>query len=61
MCHGLAHRVSTFASRNINIKAMNTENTFACISSMLSSESSYRTLLDMINEMDLELTGVSLV
>ena len=56
----MAHRVSTFASRNINIKAMNTENTFACISSMLSSESSYRTLLDMINEMDLELMDISL-
>ena len=40
---------------------MNTDNTFAYISSMIAFEDSYRTLLDMINEMDLELTGVSLV
>ena len=40
---------------------MNTDNTFAYISSIIASEDSYMTLLDMINEMDLELTGVSLV
>lgn len=39
---------------------MNTDNTLAYISSMISSEESYRTLLDIISEMDLELTGVSL-
>ena len=39
---------------------MNTDNTLAYISSMMSSDDSYRTLLDMISEMDLELTGVSL-
>ena len=39
---------------------MNKENTFASISSMISSEASYRTLLDMINEMDLELMDISL-
>ena len=39
---------------------MNTDNTLSYISSMISSDDSYRTLLDMINEMDLELTGVSL-
>ena len=33
---------------------MNTDNTLAFISSMISSEASYRTLVDMINEMDLE-------
>ena len=40
---------------------MNTDNTFAYISSIIASEDSYMTLLDIINEMDLELTGVSLV
>ena len=39
---------------------MNTDNTLSYISSMISSDDSYRTLLDMISEMDLELTGVSL-
>ena len=39
---------------------MNTYNTLAFISSMISSESSYRTLVDMINDMDLELMDVSL-
>ena len=39
---------------------MNTDNTLAFISSMISSESSYRTLVDMINDMDLELMDVSL-
>lgn len=39
---------------------MNTENTLASISAMFSSESSYRTLVDMIDEMDLELMDVSL-
>ena len=41
-------------------KVMNTQNTLAYISSMISSESSYMTLVDMINEMDLELMDVSL-
>ena len=40
---------------------MNTDNTLAYINSMASSEDSYRTLLDMISEMDLEMTGVSFV
>lgn len=39
---------------------MNTENTLSFISSMISSESSYRTLVDMINDMDLELMDISL-
>ena len=37
---------------------MKTENTLSFISSMISSEASYRTLVDMINEMDLELMDV---
>jgi hypothetical protein len=40
---------------------MNTENTLAFIGSMISSEASYRTLVDMINKMDLELMDISLV
>ena len=38
---------------------MNTENTLARISSMISSES-YTNLVDMINEMGLELMDVNL-
>ncbi len=36
---------------------MNTENTLSRISEMLSSESSYLTLVDMINDLDLEFVG----
>ncbi len=39
---------------------MNTNITLSNLSSMFSSEDSYRTLLDMVNEMDLELMGISL-
>ena len=39
---------------------MNTDNTLAFISSMISSEASYKTLVDMINEMDLELMDISM-
>lgn len=39
---------------------MNTDNTLARINSMITSESSYMTLIDMINEMDLELMDISL-
>ena len=38
---------------------MNTDNTLAYISAMISSDESYRTLVDMINEMDLEVMGVT--
>lgn len=37
---------------------MNTDITLSFISSMISSEASYMTLVDMINEMDLELMDV---
>ena len=49
-----------FCINKLNDSIMNTDNTLSYISSMISSEDSYRTLLDMISEMDLELTGVSL-
>ena len=39
---------------------MNTDNALTFISSMISSESSYRTLVDMINDMELELMDISL-
>lgn len=39
---------------------MNTDNALAFISSMLSSETSYRTLVDMIDEMGLELMDVNM-
>lgn len=38
---------------------MNTDNTLAFISTMISSETSYNALVDMINDMDLELMSVS--
>lgn len=38
---------------------MNTDNTLAFISSMISSDSSYKALVDMIDEMDLEIMGIS--
>ncbi|MEE0237139.1 MAG: hypothetical protein UD961_13430 [Bacteroidales bacterium] len=34
---------------------MNTDNTLSFISSMISSETSYRTLVDMIDDMGLEM------
>lgn len=39
---------------------MNTENTIARISEMMSSESYYGSLMDMISDMELELTDVTL-
>ena len=42
-----------------NIMVMNTDNTLSFISSMISSEASYKALVDMINEMDLEIMGVT--
>ena len=41
--------------------AMNTNITLSNLGSMFTSEDSYRTLVDMINEMDLELMDVNLV
>lgn len=38
---------------------MNTDNTLSMIGSMMSSESSYKALLEMIDEMELEVMGVS--
>ncbi len=48
-----------FCIRFKNNTAMNTDNALAYISTMISSESSYKALLEMIDEMDLEIMGVS--
>lgn len=40
---------------------MNTDITLSNLSSMFSSEESFRTLVDMVNEMDLELMDVAFV
>ena len=42
----------------LKIKDMNTDNTLSFISSMISSEASYKTLVDMINDMELEVMDV---
>lgn len=42
----------------LKTKDMNTDNTLAFISSMISSEASYKTLVDMINDMELEVMDV---
>lgn len=39
----------------LKLKDMNTDNTLSFISSMISSETSYRTLVDMIDDMGLEM------
>lgn len=38
---------------------MNTEFTISNLSSMFASETSYKTLVDMINDMDLELMDIN--
>ena len=64
MCYTLAQAPVIFASENkiinLNVKIMNTETTLANISAMFTSEASYRTLVDMINDMELELMDVRL-
>ncbi len=42
-------------------KDMNTDNTLSFISSMISSEASYRTLVDMIDDMGLEVMDFNIV
>ena len=64
MCYTLAQAPVIFASENkiinLNVMVMNTETTLANISAMFTSEASYRTLVDMINDMELELMDVRL-
>ncbi len=58
----LAHAALTFAStktdKQLKFKDMNTTNALSFISSMAASEASYNILMDIINEMDLEVTDV---
>ena len=56
----MAQAGNTFANVNQTTVAMNTNITLSNISSMFSSEESFMTLVDMINEMDLELMDISL-
>lgn len=56
----MAQESNTFATVNQTTIAMNTNITLSNISSMFSSEESFMTLVDMINEMDLELMDISL-
>lgn len=57
MCVLILHQQND--TEHLKHKVMNTENTLARISSMISSES-FMNLVDMINEMDLELMDCSL-
>lgn len=42
------------------LTVMNTDNTLSFISAMIASEASYRTLVDMIDEMGLELMDINM-
>ena len=52
--------INKMKQKHLKHKAMNTNITLSNLSSMFSSEDSYRALVDMINEMDLELMDISL-
>ena len=54
----LHQQIETETLKNI---AMNTNITLSNLGSMFSSEDSYRTLVDMINEMDLQLMDVNIL
>ena len=58
MCFYLC--INKMKLKHLKHKAMNTNITLSNLSSMFSSEDSYRTLVDMINEMDLELMDINL-
>ncbi len=44
----------------LKFRDMNTDNTLSFISSMVSVDPSYKTLVDLINDMDLELKDICL-
>ena len=52
--------INEMKNKHLKHTAMNTNITLSNLSSMFSSEDSYRTLVDMVNEMDLELMDVIL-
>lgn len=57
---GLYLCIDKMKTNHTNHIAMNTENTLAYISSMLSSDASYTAVMDMINDLDLELMDICL-
>ena len=57
---GLYLCINKMKQKHLKHKAMNTNITLSNLSSMFSSEDSYRTLVDMIDEMDLELMDINL-
>ena len=57
---GLYLCINKMKQKPLKLKAMNTNLTISNLSSMFPSDDSYRTLVDMINEMDLELMDINL-
>ena len=57
---GLYLCINKMKKKHLKYKVMNTNINLSNLGSMFSSEDSYRTLVDMINEMDLELMDVTL-
>ena len=59
MCCKMAHMSNIFASTKqinlLNSIVMNTDNALAFLSSLTSSDASYRTLIEMIDDMGLEI------
>ena len=55
---GLYLCINKMKQKHLKHKAMNTTLVLSNLSSMFSSEDSYKNLVDMINEMDLELMDV---
>lgn len=52
--------INEMKQKHLKHKAMNTNINLSNLSSMFSSEDSFRTFVDMVNEMDLELMDISL-
>lgn len=52
--------VNKMKQKHLKYKAMNTNINLSNLSSMFSSEDSFRNLVDMVNEMDLELLSVNI-
>lgn len=58
MCYYLCSK--KMKQKHLKYKAMNTNINLSNLSSMFSSEDSFRNLVDMVNEMDLELLSVNI-
>ena len=57
---GLYLCINKMKQKHLKHKAMNTNINLSNLSSMFSSDDSFRNLVDMINEMDLELLSVNI-